>query len=288
MGDMDQYESAAELIAEADALLINAGAGMGVDSGLPDYRGNEGFWKAYPHLGNARLTFAEVATPQVLERDPALGWGFYGHRLALYRSTVPHEGFQILQKWAKQAPYGGRVFTSNVDGQFQKAGFSEDVIHECHGSLHHLQCTTGCNAGIWSADSFLPEVNESECRLLNDPPTCPHCGALARPNVLMFDDFRWRPDRSEAQERNERMWLNQLSRARARTVIIELGAGTSIPSVRHFSNYVSHACNGRIVRINLRESAVPHPYDVGIAGGALACVRAIDSVLTGEPHDQGI
>ena len=46
-----QIEKAASLIREADALLIGAGAGMGVDSGLPDFRGNEGLWRAYPKLG---------------------------------------------------------------------------------------------------------------------------------------------------------------------------------------------------------------------------------------------
>lgn len=140
MEQQDLYQSAAELISEADALLIGAGAGMGVDSGLPDFRGNEGFWKAYPFLGEARMAFAEVANPRAFERDPALGWGFYGHRLALYRRTVPHEGFQILRQWAGKMPLGARIFTSNVDGQFQKAGFSESQIHECHGSLHYLQC----------------------------------------------------------------------------------------------------------------------------------------------------
>ena len=37
-----------QIINEAEAILITAGAGMGVDSGLPDFRGNEGFWNAYP------------------------------------------------------------------------------------------------------------------------------------------------------------------------------------------------------------------------------------------------
>ena len=46
-------EQAASLIKDADGLLITAGAGMGVDSGLPDFRGREGFWRAYPALGRA-------------------------------------------------------------------------------------------------------------------------------------------------------------------------------------------------------------------------------------------
>ncbi|MCP6390612.1 hypothetical protein NL487_27205, partial [Klebsiella pneumoniae] len=78
-------DAAAELIAQADALVIAAGAGLGVDSGLPDFRGREGFWRAYPALGRAGLDFTTVASPLTFERDPELAWGFYGHRLALYR-----------------------------------------------------------------------------------------------------------------------------------------------------------------------------------------------------------
>ena len=44
-------------------LLVTAGAGMGVDSGLPDFRGTEGFWRSYPPLAELGLRFEEVANP---------------------------------------------------------------------------------------------------------------------------------------------------------------------------------------------------------------------------------
>lgn len=94
-----EIERAADLVADADALLVAAGAGMGIDSGLPDFRGPEGFWRAYPALGRRRLGFSQMANPQMFDTDPNLAWGFYGHRLDLYRRTVPHEGFQILKRW---------------------------------------------------------------------------------------------------------------------------------------------------------------------------------------------
>ena len=91
----ESAEHAADLIVQADAIVVAAGAGMGVDSDLPDFRGNEGFWKA-PALASARMDFMAVASPRTFARDPRLAWGFYGHRLALYRETVPHAGFAIL------------------------------------------------------------------------------------------------------------------------------------------------------------------------------------------------
>lgn len=63
--------------------------------------------------------FSEMSTPHWFQTDPALAWGFFGHRLKLYRSATPHAGFQILLRWAARMPLGPFTFTSNVDGQFQ-------------------------------------------------------------------------------------------------------------------------------------------------------------------------
>src|SRR5437879_11522207 len=104
--DEDTLQRAAEAVATADALLIGAGAGMGVDSGLPDFRGDQGFWRAYPPYAKLGLSFHELANPQWFESDPALAWGFYGQRLNLYRRTLPHEGFAILQTLASRMRHG--------------------------------------------------------------------------------------------------------------------------------------------------------------------------------------
>ena len=69
------YRQAAEAIRSADALLIGAGAGMGVDSGLPDFRGPEGFWRAYPVFQGRR--FEEISNPVWFQADPAQAWGFF-------------------------------------------------------------------------------------------------------------------------------------------------------------------------------------------------------------------
>lgn len=267
--------AAAELIDQADALVIGAGAGMGVDSGLPDFRGKDGFWRAYPALGRLGLDFQRVASPATFDDDPGLAWGFYGHRLQMYRACTPHAGFGILKRWGERMPRGYSVYTSNVDGQFQKAGFAPEVIHECHGSLHHLQCVRGCGAGIWPADDFVPQVDAEQCRLLNAPPTCPSCGALARPNVLMFGDWGWLEERQLAQQAQQEAWLSRVERP----VVVELGAGTQIPSVRYFSQRVIHEHGGRLVRINPREATVGDRRDVGLPMGALEGLSRVAEIL---------
>src|SRR4051812_38630603 len=144
---------AARAVREADALLIGAGAGMGVDSGLPDFRGTQGFWRAYPPYARLGLDFAAMANPRWFAKDPAFAWGFYGHRLNLYRSTQPHEGFAILRRWGDRMRLGAFVCTSNVDGHFQRAGFDPDRILEVHGAIDWMQCTESCGVGIFPAGS---------------------------------------------------------------------------------------------------------------------------------------
>lgn len=273
--DADSLARAAELIAQADALIVAAGAGMGVDSGLPDFRGTEGFWRAYPVLGREKVDFYSIACPDAFHTAPRRAWGFYGHRLQLYRATRPHAGFDILKRWGQARPLGLSVFTSNVDGQFQKAGFAPDSVHECHGSIAHLQCMAPCCSAIWPADAFEPDVDTAQCLLRNAPPACPHCGGLARPNILMFNDSDWLEARAEAQAARLEKWLARVRRP----VVVELGAGTAIPSVRHFSQRLVREFGARLVRINPRECEVPTRQDVGLAAGALHALAEIDALM---------
>lgn len=271
----DELQHAAELVEQADLLVIAAGAGMGVDSGLPDFRGREGFWQAYPALAQAGIDFHRIANPQAFAENPKRAWGFYGHRLALYRRTRPHAGFEILRRWATRVDHGVVVYTSNVDGQFQQAGFEPASVWECHGSLLHLQCSRPCSDAIWSADDLMPEVDDTNCMLLGELPACPRCAALARPDVLMFGDDAWVATRERAQAHAVEQ---RLAEAR-KPLVIELGAGTAVPSVRMFGQHVLYRLGGRLLRINPRESRVPSSSDVGLATGALLALQAINHAL---------
>jgi|GEM_PF-191567 len=253
----EDVQRAARAVADATALIITAGAGMGVDSGLPDFRGDEGFWKEYPPMKTLGLSFAAMANPVWFRGDPTLAWGFYGHRMMRYRRTVPHPGFAMLQRWAAGTEHGAFIMTSNVDGQFQRAGFPAERLHEVHGSIHHLQCFADCGAGIWDGSNDNVTVDPASFRATPPLPRCPACGGLARPNVLMFGDSGWDDTRSAAQEARLDTWLQVLRTRGARPVVVECGAGTAIPTVRAFSERVARALGGTLMRINPRESAVP-------------------------------
>jgi NAD-dependent SIR2 family protein deacetylase len=245
-----------------------------VDSGLPDFRGVAGFWRAYPPYRRLVLRFEELADPMHFADDPELAWGFYGHRLALYRRTLPHAGFAALLSWSRRWPM--RVFTSNVDGQFQRAGFDDASITECHGSIHHLQCLAGCGGGIWPAEGIEVELDEQTMRATPPLPSCPRCGSLARPNILMFGDLDWLPERTECQARAHSAWLRELRGARV--VVLEVGAGTAVPTVRRHAELAS-APTGALIRINTREPGVGPGPGLPLALPAAEALTGLDARL---------
>lgn len=274
---MDElFEAAARLIARADGLLIGAGAGMGVDSGLPDFRGVEGFWRAYPPLQALGRDFVDMANPLLFEQDPELAWGFYGHRLGLYRDTAPHEGFAQLLAMGSELRQGAFAWTSNVDGHFQKAGLSEERVLECHGSLLHLQCTEPCGDAIWSADGVSLEVDMSSVRATGSLPTCPRCGALARPAILMFGDWAWLDGRKVVQKARFTRWLEGVRHGRL--AVIELGAGTAIPTVRMLCERTARRFGAPLIRVNPREPQGP-ARTIKLPIGAREAVAGIAAAL---------
>jgi NAD-dependent SIR2 family protein deacetylase len=266
---------AASWIEKAEGLLVTAGAGIGVDSGLPDFRGTEGFWQAYPGLAAQKIAFQDIANPKAFRTNPRQAWGFYGHRLDLYRQTSPHRGFSLLKKWADAKPNSVGVYTSNVDGHFQHEGFTNVV--ECHGSINTLQCIDNCKGITWDADSVHPEISTVGL-MTSELPTCPHCGSLARPNIMMFNDWDF-CDRPYAKPLFD---LKYRIKNSPNLVIIEIGAGPAISTVRNFGSKFTHqgqVPRHKLIRINPREYSVSNDHQIGLSGNSLEVLEHLDFML---------
>src|SRR5207253_4501367 len=123
-------------------------------------------------------------------------------------------------------------------------------------------------------------VDEVSMRAREPLPACSSCGALARPNILMFDDWGWDDSRTRAQQTRLSDWL-AVSRA-SRKVIIECGAGTAVPTVRYFCEQQAASPLATLVRINPREPLVPAPH-LSLPIGALEGLRALNRSLTQGP-----
>ena len=247
--------AAAEAVDRATFLVVAAGAGMSADSGLPTFRGNEGFWRNYPAIRHLGLSFTDCANPSHFRSNPHFGWAFYGHRFNMYSSTAPHAGYQLLKNWCESKKYGHVVFTSNVDGHFAKAGFDPDAVTECHGSIHYLQCLHQCSGDIWPMDRARIEVDETVFKAQDPLPSCPRCNRLARPNILMFGDWGWISTRTDMQHGRLEEKVSEAERQPdCYKTIIEIGAGQAVPTVQYFSQSQLHYDRSTLIRINLDDT----------------------------------
>jgi len=289
---------AAAAVRAAEVLVFTSGAGLSVDSGLPDFRGPQGFWRAYPPMKALGLRFEQMSNPRWFTQDPQLAWGFWGHRFSLYRSTLPHSGYDIMLRWGrsketavaedKQGDVSSArffVFTSNVDGAFSKAGFPPERILECHGSTDWMQCIEpgSCPGNsLWSSASIAVEFDSTTFRAHPPLPTCVHCPRLSRPNVLMFDDDGFADSRLLEQQERFDTFIRALPHE-CRLVVVEIGAGHAVPTVRMQSqSLVRHHPNATLIRINPTDYDVPSSLQtrsVAIPMGGKAALTAIDELL---------
>jgi len=249
-----------KLFRDAEGIVILAGAGMGVDSGLPDFRGSTGLWT------DAKENFTKFSTARAFDTDPVVAWNSYIDRIISYRDTRPHRGFTDLLGLLKRHGKEHFVVTSNVDGHFQEAGYDPASVYEIHGDLRHVQCNKPCSRALYPMPRFT-------CRLTNESeiPKCPACGSILRPHVMMFSDPKFIFTNVDRGMDGYDTWsANKLN-----IVGIEIGAGITIPSIRHFGNERTTA----LIRINPYESAVDRPQDIGITATAVAGIdRIIDAI----------
>jgi NAD-dependent SIR2 family protein deacetylase len=264
-----EIDRAVGLIADADALIIAAGAGMSVDSGLPDFRGSQGVWTTLGSPGATNDGLHELLQGRCFAANPRKAMEFSGHALDVCRRTTPHLGYGLLLEWARKKAHGAFVYTSNVDGQFQAAGFAEARILECHGSIHHFQCARPCSPQIWPANEFdaaMPVARSAEL------PRCPRCSGPARPNVLLFSDPAWLVSRTNAQRLRMEVWRSAPERA----VAVEIGVGLALPSVRMFSESLRIP----IIRINMHDMEATKAISVNLHGTALEALQRIERELS--------
>ena len=129
------------------------------------------------------------------------------------------------------------------------------------------------------ADPFSVAVDPETLRASEPLPTCPRCQGLLRPSILMFGDGGWDETRTVAQQLRLEAWRARFGGAKI--VVIECGAGTAIPTVRHFSERLA-GDGATLVRINVREPEVPSGQ-IGLPMGALEALRAIDAAIQEGP-----
>lgn len=167
--DQQLIEAGARLLASARLLVVFTGAGVSRESGIPTFRDPvEGIWAKYDPMW--------LATMEGYLHDPPLVWRWYEQRFGVVAQTEPNPGHRAIAELEQLIPRGV-VVTQNIDGLHQRAGSSEVV--ELHGSMLRYKCLTGRHTGFTRAD-FAGQAEQ--------PPRCPSCGEILRPDVVWFGE----------------------------------------------------------------------------------------------------
>ena len=146
---MDKINEIKKVITEADAVVIGAGAGLSTAAGFV-YNGErfEKYFKDFEKQYGFQDMYSGGFYHYQSEEET---WAYWSRNIYINRyMKAPIPVYEDLFQVVKDQDYF--VLTTNVDHQFQKAGFDSTRISECHGSIHHLQCLSACCDSIWPAD----------------------------------------------------------------------------------------------------------------------------------------
>jgi NAD-dependent deacetylase len=159
----------AELIRERQPVVALTGAGASTESGIPDFRSRDGVWTQFDPM--------EYATIDAFRRDPRKVWEFYGLRLRVLADAEPNAAHRALAELERRGLLQA-IVTQNIDTLHELAG-SRDVV-EVHGSIRQAVCLVD--------GTLVPRAEV--VRLVDElgAPPCPRCGAILKPDVVMFGE----------------------------------------------------------------------------------------------------
>jgi NAD-dependent deacetylase len=157
------FDTVAKQIKEAKKIVFVTGAGISQESGIPTFRGTDGYWRNYDPM--------KLATINAFYQNPKLVWEWYEDRRRGILAAQPNNGHKAISELARYKDV--IVLTQNIDGLHQRSG-SKKVL-ELHGSIIRIKCTV-CD--------YIGNITASFDSL---PPKC-KCGNILRPDVVWFGE----------------------------------------------------------------------------------------------------
>lgn len=267
-------EQVAEVLQQADAILIGAGAGLSAAAGL-DYTDEAQFAERFPGMlqYGARCQYQLMGYPFP---DEALKWGY----LSVGLDHVYHAGetpvYQALRQIVGERDYF--VITSNVDRYFHKNGFASERIYTPQGDYERFQCFSRCHEGVWDGkplvQAMLPHLNTST-QFIDDRstlPVCPECGGPVFMNVRGGGWFIEHPYDEQRAAFSE--WLSTMQDRRL--AVLEIGAGFNTPGVIRYplERIVNQLDKATLIRINRDKASGP----VGTLSMPLSADKALAAI----------
>ena len=244
-------------------LTVLTGAGISAESGIPTFRGPEGYWT----VGSREYRPEEMATQAMFSRDPWEVWAWYLYRRTVCGKAAPNDGHRAVMDMEKIFGDRFRLITQNVDGLHLMAGNSDLRTFQIHGNLNFMRCSRGC------CDTLFPFPDQVGYKNKNQPVTrkekellrCPRCRGLARPHVLWFDECY---DEALFQAETALRWASSTDLL----LVVGTAGATTLPM--HIGNVIYRNPRAILIDVNItdnpfRSLAQNHPRGVcaGWPGG---------------------
>ncbi|MDB4952902.1 MAG: Silent information regulator protein Sir2 [Myxococcales bacterium] len=201
-------------------VVVLTGAGVSAESGIPTFRGKEGYWT----IGAREYHPQELATWEAFERMPWDVWAWYLYRRGVCRAAQPNAAHDAIALLDRKLEGRFALITQNVDGLHRRAGSPIARTFPIHGDIDYMRCANDCVLDRWPIPEAIPALARGEAAgeahraLLR----CPRCGGMARPHVLWFDESYDEP----------RFFLDtarRIASASALLVVIGTSAQTNLP-----------------------------------------------------------
>jgi len=239
------FETFRDKIRSAKKIVFVTGAGISQESGIPTFRGNDGFWRKYDPM--------TLATIDAFYDNPKLVWEWYEDRRKNILKANPnpgHEAIAALEKYVKVV-----VLTQNIDGLHQRAGSSR--VLELHGSIIRIKCTV-CDY----SDNITASFKEL-------PPQC-KCGKLLRPDVVWFGE-------SLSQD----VWEEAIMEANSCDVMIIVGTSLVVSPANTLPIYAKQN-KAVLIEINPEQTDMSSEMDLSIRDTSVNALSQFIEILKSE------
>ena len=169
-------------------VALLTGAGISAESGIPTFRGKEGYWT----VGSRNYHPMELATFEAFTEMPDDVWSWYLYRRSVCLGAEPNAAHRAVAELERSLGDGMLLVTQNVDGLHLRAGNTLARTYQIHGNIDFMRCSRECTPAPVPMPASVDRVWEKG-RALGDEErralVCPKCGARSRPHVLWFDEY---------------------------------------------------------------------------------------------------
>lgn len=198
------------------AVVVLTGAGISAESGIPTFRGAEGYWV----IGSRNYMPQEMATREMFEEVPEEVWRWYLYRFGVCKDARPNAAHDALVALERALGERFTLVTQNIDGLHRRAGSRR--VYCIHGDAAAVRCARECGLGVVELPPLVPRGGHPLSAAERAALTCPRCGGWLRPHVLWFDEYY--------DEENYRM-DSALGAARAADLLLVVGTSgaTNLP-----------------------------------------------------------